>query len=133
MCISVKSSAAFLMFVAANSHASNWVPLMNDSSGGMFVDTQSLRITGDIRVAWIKGTFGPTPLPAKDGKLMSYFLIKVAFNCAQESSKPEAMVRYFEDGSQENSGELKQTTWHPVPPDSTDEKQMKFVCSQAKP
>ncbi len=57
-------------------------------------------------------------------------MIRIAFNCSEETSRDEAQNRYYSDGSMvtvpaENFSER----WYPVAPGTLGNKEMQVICA----
>jgi hypothetical protein len=124
-----------VLAVSGAVQASNWAPVGTGNDGNQVsVDTSSITITGAIRQAWLKMTF-----PAKThrglgddaGKWMDYNLNHAAFNCTDSTSKSDALVDYYDDGTNHKvpPEDLSADRWEPVPSGTALESVMKFVCS----
>lgn len=130
---------ALLGLACSAAAASDWRAAAQSKDGmeHVFVDVASIHIEGVTRRAWEKWvpahhTMRGTGENAK--KFISYELSRVAFNCSDETSKTEATVIYFSDGTTEPLlPEVLSKTWEPVPPDSVLSFELQFVCEwQAK-
>jgi hypothetical protein len=123
--VSALIGAALLGYGAA--HASDWVPLGKDLTGGIFVDVSSVRATGHTRQAWSK--FYPTQKKTVENKMMSFLLTLRTFDCLERKSREEAMTAYFNDGTTDTvPAKSFPSEWTPVQPDSYDEAQMELLC-----
>jgi hypothetical protein len=63
-------------------------------------------------------------------KFVSYGQDRISFNCSDETMRHDSSVFYYEDGSEWTApAEIMPKTWQLVPPDTTFDVVMKFVCS----
>ncbi len=130
------TSAALVALVLAcgTAQASKWVFVVEaaNGKGQVFIDTQSIRIDGNIRRAWFKSVYAPhsVPDPPGSGRYSAYNVTRAAFNCSEETSRVEAITIYYEDGSNPKSMPPSQfpTAWEQVPPDTISAVDMAFIC-----
>jgi hypothetical protein len=111
-----------LLIVGGTAQASEWVSLgkSDDGTREAFVDVSDIRVLGDMRRAWVK-------VDAATATTM----YREAFNCAEETSRSEAIDIHSSDGSVKSAPDnlLQSTPWRPIRPDTTWQVVMKFVCA----
>ena len=99
------------------------------------IDVSSIRVEGEVRLAWVKDTPARHTMKGYGGnakKFVSCAMMRFAFNCPDGSKKVDALSSYFEDGSFDtvNVAYVPQlATWDPVPPDTALSAVMQSVCS----
>jgi len=119
--------------------ASDWVSIgkINDGTQETFIDTQSIRIDGDMRRAWLKLVLAPHTLIGVAGgpeKWIDHELRREAFRCKDEYHRTEAVVTFYDDGTSiPTPGKTLVSTWVPVPPETAASAVMAFICGWTKP
>ena len=115
--------------------ASTWVQVGTGNDGNKIsVDTSSISITGPTRQVWMKMTFPPHTHPGLGedaNKWMDYNLNHAAFNCTESTSKSDALMDYYDDGTSHKvpSEDLSGDRWEPVPSNTALQAVMNFVCA----
>lgn len=99
----------------------------------VMVDTSSITMTGAIRRAWLKMIFPAHTQPGfgdNRDKWVDFNLNHSAFNCTEGTSRTEALVDNFSDGTHQEvpADELAGDSWERVPPDTALAAVMKLVC-----
>jgi|ERR1019366_9247196 hypothetical protein len=122
-----------LLLACGTARASEWVPAAetNDGKDRSYVDVSSIRIAGSIRQAWVKHVYEP-PMKGMDpypNKLASSELVRVAFDCSEETSRLEAITNHYTDGDVGTPAASYPTPWTPVAPDSVGNVLMQFICA----
>jgi hypothetical protein len=123
-----------LLLACGMVHASEWASVGNGNDGKeTFVDLSSIRITGPVRRAWTKMVVLPHTVEGDGphaGKWLSYLASYYAFNCADATSRSEAMTYYFDDGTNGSiDASFFPMQWEPVPPDTAWDTEMKRTCA----
>ena len=126
-----------LLLTSGAAQASDWVSVGKANKNGgeaeFFVDNSSIRATGALRRAWTKMVFGPNAMrgEGKDAKKwVSNTVIRIAFDCKEETSRSEAVTVYFTDGTNSTDpAAIFPTAWEPVVPDTILSTVMQFICS----
>ena len=123
-----------LLLACGAARASDWGSLgkSGDGKAESLVDVASIRITGQIRLAWIKAVFSPhtTKGATKTRKWLSYFVTRQRFDCGDDTMSVEAMTEYYDDGSFDSApAELFPSRWTPVVPDTVYSTWMQAVCA----
>jgi hypothetical protein len=114
--------------------ASNWVQVGTGKDGTkVSVDTSSITVSGSIRQAWLKMIFPPHTQPGfgeNAGKWVDFNLNHSAFNCSEGTSKADALIDNFDDGSTMKvpAEAISGDRWEPVPPETALASAMKLVC-----
>ena len=127
--------AVVLSLACGTAQASDWKSTGTNAKEDFetFVDVSSIRVTGDIRLAWIKFVYEPTTVRGAgihSQKWLDRELVRYAFNCAEELARVEAQSTYFEDGTLVSpSADLFPAPWAPVVPDTMIESWMQVVCA----
>jgi hypothetical protein len=109
-----------------------WVAQSDDKQDNVLVDISSIKINADVRQVWER--LVPSPHTMKGAgdnahKWLKYEVSRVAFNCADETDRTEAITAYYDDGSIENLlPEVLSQSWKPVVPDTLERREMQFVC-----
>jgi hypothetical protein len=132
------TTLALTMLIAltcATAQASEWVSLGKSDNGKTetFIDVSSIRVTGEVRRAWIKNVNAPqtskgvNPYPNKwVREMVGHFL----FNCGEETNRVEAATVYYEDGTNGTGpAEISPSPWRPVAPDTVGSTNMQFICA----
>jgi len=98
----MKSGRAALLalccVLAANAAAANWVKVVGSGASQIFVDTGSIRQTGDIVSAWYRRDFNrpmlteKKHLPYRSSRVLSYY------NCADREVAPAQWITYEKTG-----------------------------------
>jgi hypothetical protein len=93
-----------LLILGGAVHASDWISVGKSDNEHLefLIDTSSIRVSGDIRRAWIKYQFASRTEQAYAGvaqKWVTYRLSRNAFDCGVGSSRAEGLTVYFEDGT----------------------------------
>jgi hypothetical protein len=123
-----------LLLTFGTVQASNWVSLGKTLDGAQetFIDVSSIRVAGGIRRAWVKVIFPPhteRDIGDNANKWVSDEVIRIAFNCGEETRSWEALAIHFDDGSNHSlPAELYPTSWTPVIPDTVESAAMHFIC-----
>src|SRR5271165_3750838 len=97
-----------LPLLCGTAQASEWVSLGkgSDASTDEFIDVSSILVAGDIRRTWIKSVVAPHSQKG-DGKnankWVSYGVFRPAYNCVEGTSRIEAALIYFTDGTNETA------------------------------
>jgi hypothetical protein len=115
--------------------AATWAQVGTGNDGNkVLVDTSSITITGSIRQAWLKMIFPPRThkgLGDDASKWMDYNLNHAAFNCSGGTSKSDALMDYYDDGTHHEvpAADLSGDRFEAVAQGTALETVMKFVCS----
>lgn len=131
----IRAAVAFsVLLVCGTAQAADWVSVANSVDGKQefFVDVSSIRVAGDIRRAWFKTTFLPHTMQAPENpkKWWSDDLSRDVFNCAEETSRREALTMHYEDGTALLvPAEGFPSPWIPVAPETILDTEMKFICA----
>jgi TonB family protein len=124
-----------LLLVCGAAQAAEWVSVGKNADGAkeMFVDVASIKVTGDIRLAWLKGAaahHAEKGVGAHSGNWVAYDLSRFSFNCGDETSVTEAGLIYYDDGTQETLPAYSLSSLsEPVAPDTMLHAAMEFTCS----
>jgi hypothetical protein len=124
-----------LLLTCGAAQASEWVIAAHSADGTnkVLIDVSSIRIVAGIRHAWDK--LVPTRHTMKGfgdnaNKAVIYEVAKNAFNCSEETMKAEALIIYYEDGTNETlMPEALHQGWEAVPPDTMISDEMQFICA----
>jgi hypothetical protein len=137
--VAVKRTVLLALLLACGAaQAANWVSLGKSEDGTVepFVDVSSIRIAGSIRRAWIKHVFIPHTFRGTGddvNKWQSESLARIAFNCADESKRTEALTVYYDDGTGWSApATAYPSPWEPVVPDTVRSTAMQFICAWGK-
>jgi len=122
-----------LLLACGAAQASDWVSVGTIVGGTTYVDRSSIRVSENIRRAWIKLVY-TSHMKRGSGddsnKWRIYDLSREAFDCAQELVRTEALFVYYEDGTNYSAPpENAPPAWLPVPPDTIADIEMKLVCA----
>jgi hypothetical protein len=123
-----------LLLACSTARASEWISLGESANGTQVttVDVSSISIVGSVRLAWRKVVFAAhsRKSPTDANKWQSYQVVRDAINCAEGTSRFEAVSYYYEDGTHEYmSPEFLPGPWQPVPPDTMASIEMQFICT----
>jgi hypothetical protein len=132
----VRTTMLVLLLGCGTAQASEWVSLGkgSDASTDEFIDVSSILVAGDIRRTWIKSVVAPHSQKG-DGKnankWVSYGLMRPAFNCVEGTSRLEAALIFFADGTNETATlpAFIAEKSKPVPPDTVEHNIMQQVCA----
>lgn len=123
-----------LALAAGAAQAATWVQVGTGKDGTkVSVDTASITVAGSIRQAWLKMTFPAHSQPGfgdNAGKWVDFNLNHSSFNCSEGTSKSDALVDKFDDGTNQKvpAEEIGGDRWESVPPDTALASAMKVVC-----
>ena len=100
----------------------------------LVADISSITINGDVRGMWWKYIYQPhTVRAAADDahRWIDYTVIHTAFDCRQRTSKINSMQIYYDDGTywQATPELIANRGPESVPPDTSGETVLKFVCA----
>ena len=128
-----KMSWALLLAYCGTVQAAGWVSIGKSAIHENFVDASSVKVAGATRQAWIKMVFLPHTQRG-DGenaeRWVTRDVARYAFDCEKELYRAEAIIEYYEDGSNFPISSYRfPQPWDPVPPDSTARAEMQFVCT----
>jgi hypothetical protein len=124
-----------LLIIGSVAQASEWVRVASTSEPKhiFFIDTSSIRVSGNIRRGWRKTQYVPHTVQSWVGdtlKWEDYTLGREAFDCSTGASRTEGLMLYFEDGTyKEMPDSMYPYPWRPVPPDTALNSQLNFVCA----
>lgn len=125
-----KTGIILLLALCAEAYASDWRPISTNTRKNItsYIDVSSIRISGDVRRAWIK--IDTHNERSQKGTPPDHIISRHAYNCRDETKSIEAGTLYYRDGRIVSlSSENFPTAWELVTPDTADEAQMKFLCS----
>jgi hypothetical protein len=124
-----------LLIVCGTARASGWVSIgkSQDGTTEWFVDTSSIKISKTIRRAWIKTVFVPhtyKDIILQSGKWLDHNIERDVFNCNDETVGMEAITVYYEDGLNSTPPwDSKAARMEPIPPDTAQMGELKFICA----
>jgi len=121
----------FAMLLAGSvAQASEWMAIgVSDKRQEIFVDVSSIKVSNNIRHAWIKLVYPPEAGPS-NSKTATDTVGLMGFNCTDMLFRPEFATTYFADKSNESSSATDYPrAWTPIVPDSVQEAEMNFVCA----
>jgi clan AA aspartic protease (TIGR02281 family) len=111
--------------------ASGWVRVaaLKSSAGEFLVNTASFNGDGNLRSFLEKHVF-PPHTEKWMGKWVNYAVDRWEFDCGEERAKLDARTDYYEDGTRwvADLRLISSTAWHPVPPDTIKDGEMKLLC-----
>jgi hypothetical protein len=116
-------------------HAAKWIRLGNSPNGKSvaFVDASGIDVAGSVKRAWIKTVKSlHTESGAGDAaaKWVHEYLSRDAYNCSDKTSRVEALIIYYEDGTVDKADSRDfPTPWEPIPPETQIRSGMQFVCA----
>ena len=123
-------AVALMLFVGV-AHASDWQFLRASHDGKLklYLDVSSVRATVAERRVWAKFVF--LPHTNRQGKKwVQDSVVRMAFNCEDETNREEAVTMHYADGSSDIAPDYAfPTSWTPVAPDTLAEDAMRFVCA----
>jgi hypothetical protein len=126
--------SVLLLACGAAQAAPQWIPVGNTINGKMvaFVDIGSIRISGEIRRAWFKYVYAPrSQKDEHENQPDKVSFNQEAFNCADETSRIEAVNAHYEGGT--GPGEpsaLLPTSWTPIGPQTLRDMERRFICTR---
>jgi hypothetical protein len=131
---SISAALLALTLACCAAQAADWVWLgmSEDGAQEFFVDASSIRIAGDVRHAWFKSAHARHTVRRvgdDSGNWVSAELGQHAFNCGDTTRSAEAIIIYYEDGSNHAlPAQMFPSQWVPVPPNTIGASEMKFIC-----
>jgi hypothetical protein len=59
---------------------------------------------------------------------------RVAYNCEEETARDEAVIIYYDDGTNERflPDVIAAKSWEPVPPESVQSFELQYICAWKK-
>jgi hypothetical protein len=128
-----KTIISILLFASGTALAApQWVPVGSSFNGKVeaFVDIGSISVSGDIRRASFKYVYAPRG--HKDERVNKWEKVSFnqqAFNCANETSRIEAMSVRYEDGTDRSEpAALLPNSWTLMGPRTLRNFERVFVC-----
>lgn len=124
-----------LLLACGAAQASEWVSIgkTNNGNAEALVDVASIKVTGTMRLAWVKGVpahHTEKGVGSDKGKWVSYYLNRFAFDCGDDTSRIEGGMIYFDDGTNTSVPNMDfPASWEPVPPDTGLHSILDFTCS----
>lgn len=122
-----------LLFTCGTAQAAQWVAVGQTNNGELlaFVDLSSLSISGYTRRAWFKYVYAPRS--QRDDRVNKWNKVSFSqetFNCANETSRIEALNGYDEDGTQWSvPAALLPTSWTLIGPRTVRDFERRFLCT----
>jgi len=128
-----------LLLVCGTAQAETWVPIRlaytldshDHKDSWQSINIESVRITGDVRRAWIKTTFAPQTkkgFPPRTRVWVDYVLTLTEFNCREQATRHMAITVYYIDGELTSASD-RDPEWDPAPPGTMQSYTTAFVCS----
>jgi clan AA aspartic protease (TIGR02281 family) len=115
----------------ASNGAGGWVRVnaLKSSAGEFLVNTASFQGDGNLRSFFEKHVF-PPHTEKWMGKWVNYAVDHWEFDCGEETAKLDARTDFYEDGTRwvADLKLISSTAWHPVPPDTIKDGEMKLLC-----
>ena len=114
--------------------APQWAPVGMSTNEKIeaFVDLGSIRIDGYTRSALFKYVYAPHS--KKDERVNKWQKVSFgqeAFNCADETSRIEALNVYYEDGTHwSGPPALLPSSWTPIGPETLRDYERRFLCTR---
>lgn len=125
-----------LLLTFGVAQAAEWVSLgkTDDGKHETFVDVSDIKVAGNIRRVWLKAVNEPHTVKgaASDSrKWIAHSLSRMAFDCDDETWKPEALINYYDDDTSSSAPAalLASSSWEPVAPETALHAAMDFTCS----
>jgi hypothetical protein len=117
-----KTTWLALLLLCGTAQASVWVSIGKTSDGTAegFVEVSSIKIAGDIRLAWFKYAY----INHK-----AYTMERDEFDCGRDTTRGQTYTIYSEDGTQMEAPGPLPSEWKPVVPDTMGSMLMQFVCA----
>jgi hypothetical protein len=123
-----------LLLTCGTARAAQWVPVGKTNNGKLvaFVDLNSLSVSGYTRRAWFKYVYAPRS--QRDERVSKWDKVSFGqetFNCADETSRIEALNVYYEDGTHwSEPPALLPSSWKLVGPMTVRDFERRFICSR---
>jgi hypothetical protein len=114
--------------------APEWIRLGNspDKKSVAFVDVSDIDVVGSVRRAWIKtvkASHTESGAGASASKWVHEYMGRDAYNCSDRTSRVEALIIYYEDGTVDKADTKNfPTPWEPIPPETQIRSGIRFVC-----
>jgi hypothetical protein len=123
-----------LLLASATAQASEWELVGKSETGKeLFVDVSSIEVTNKIGRAWVKLVLPPHTergVALHATKWVRQFLKRDIFNCSEQTSNPDAVTIYYEDGTNYSVPAIAFPRWRPVRPESMESMAMQFICAR---
>jgi hypothetical protein len=123
-----------LLLANATAQASEWVLVGKSEMGKeLFVDVSSIEVTDKIARAWVKLVLPPHTergVALHATKWVRQFLKRDVFNCGEQTSNPDAVTIYYEDGTNYSVPAIAFPRWRPVRPETMESMAMQFICAR---
>jgi len=123
-----------LLLACGTAQASDWVSVAENKelTTELFVDVSSIRVTDNIRRMWTKLQYKSHTKDDKN-KWVDHDISRSAYNCAEELTRLESLIIYYEDGDSDTLPmDPIPDPWMPVPPDTLRWVELEFVCAWSK-
>ena len=118
-----------LVLTCRAAQATEWVLVTKTTNEKTFlVDASRIKSAGGVRRAWVKIVEVPHRVMTENGQYVSFSIARWAFNCSEETARPETGTEYYENGTAHLSQDMR-TTMTPVTPDSVISILLQFICS----
>jgi Surface-adhesin protein E len=123
-----------LLLASDTAQASEWVLVgKTDTGEELFVDVSSIEVTGKVGRAWIKLVLPPHTergAALHETKWVRQFLKRDVFNCSEQTSNPDAVTIYYDDGTNYSEPATAFPRWKPVQPESMESVAMQLICNR---
>jgi hypothetical protein len=123
-----------LLLLSDMAQASEWVLVGKTETGKeLFVDVSSIEVTGKVGRAWIKLVLPPHTergVALHATKWVRQFLKRDVFNCGEQTSNPDAVTIYYEDGTNYSVPATASPQWRPVRPETMESVAMQLICDR---
>jgi len=132
LCVALMGLCGLLV---GNADAANWVKVVDSGTSRVFVDTDSIKRTGDIVAAWYRRDFN-RPMPAEKGHRL-YRSAKVLnyYNCPDREVAAAQWITYEnKDGRGKviSNEKVNSLVYGDVPRGEAGEAIFDFVCKHVK-
>ena len=120
-----------LSLICGTAYASNWakIPHSATATGEDYVDTESIKVNGGMRQAWIKTVFVPKTmkgLPPRKTTWVSLTMSLIEFDCGEKASRILSFTGYYVDNDKVTINTPDE--WQPAAPDTVDQARLDFLC-----
>ena len=120
-----------VLMAFSTAQASNWVkvPHGETATGADFMDTDTIKIIGDVRRVWIKTVFVPKTmkgLPPKQNTWIALVMSLAEYNCTDETQLTLSFTAYYIDS--DSTAVNSPSAWTPVIPETVENARLVFVC-----
>jgi hypothetical protein len=123
-----------LLLTCGKAQAAQWVSVGKTSNGKLeaFVDLGSIRVSGYVYSASFKYVYATRS--QRDERVNKWDKVSFgqeSFNCADETSRIEALDLYYKDGTHSSEpAALLPSSWTPIGPNTLRDFERRYICAR---